>query len=163
MRPLLLIVVLASTAVGEEQRMTVRLSEVESLRLEANLPELLGRVQTQLGEVDRPEALRRRWLLLHAYFGHRAGLRELELAEEKLGVLRDLEDLHGRLAADAAVSDMEWLRARNAHITQELGVLGVRERTRTHLLEIMELCNVQLVTDEDHETPPATGLERPGE
>lgn len=138
------------------------LADVDSLRLAANLPELLAHVQVQLGSVDRPEAIRRQFRLLRAFYGFQAARQEIGLAEEKLATLVALHELNGRLAAKAEITDAELLQSQNAVITQRIAVLTKTEDCRAHLLDILELVNAEIV-DDGHKTPLATGLERPRE
>lgn len=159
---LLLLMVSPVTGQGQQRRLTVNLAVVDTLQLTVSLPELLAQVRAQLGAVDRPEALRRQWALLRAFYGFQAARQEIGLAEEKLATLVALHELNGRLAARAEITDAELLQSQNAVITQRIAVLTKTEEARLFLLEVLELVNAQVVND-GRETPLAAGPERPRE
>lgn len=163
MKCLIAILLLSSFPLAAAQvRLTVNLTDVDSLRLAASLPGLLAQVRTQLAEVDRPEALRRQWRLLRAFYGFQAVRQEIGLAQEKLTTLATLHELNDRLAAKAEITDVELLQSRNAVISQRIAVLTKTEECRMRLLEILELVNAEIVSD-GKETPIAAGPERPRE
>jgi len=137
----------AGAVQGGEVEITER--DVSALELRYGLAELLSHLEAQLGEVDPPEARRRKYKLTRAFLSFRYTRRELAHAQEKLKIEQALCSLDSTLVANAQAPDRIWLEARKEVLSQETALLNLTERAQLLMLEILELVpSAEIVPDE---------------
>lgn len=149
------VVVVASLAVGAREAWAkaeqphVALADVDSLVLRFELPELLGYLEAQLGEVDRPEARRRKFKLARAYLGFWSTRQKIDRAREDLKIERALCALDSARATNTHAPDRVWLEARQKVLAQESALAEKIEQCQTYILDIMELVNGDILSHEE--------------
>lgn len=154
--PLAVLLVMASPAGSGKEggRLSVTLEEVDALELRFGLDELLEHLDAQLGKVDRPEARRRTWELVRAFYGFHATRQEIGLLRKKLKTIEALCALDSMLVANAQAPDEQWLQTDNKVITQKIAVLNKTEQCRLYLLEVLEAANAEI---KSHANPNRRG------
>lgn len=100
---------------------------------------------------DRPLLLERKWQVIRAYYSFKATQKEIELLREIRNNLKAIFSFNLKRKQQADIEDIEFLKSRNELIARELSLLKAKEECRLNLLTMLQLCNVEIVSEEEKE------------
>ena len=150
-----LLIVLSLAVSVQALPLSITQAQLDSLKLPFSLEQLTGRLEEQFGQVDRPLLIGRTWETLSAYYSYKAARHELALLKVIEKNLRAIYALDRQRQQQAEVSDSEVFMRHNALLSQEVAVHKKREECRSHLLKILQLCNMEITYDHPAKTAVA--------
>ena len=138
------------------ERPKVSLQDIEKLRLKFTLQQLFSSFEERTTYVQ--ELFRqRRWKIVRAYYRFHTTRRVLALISVEATNLRRIYELREQLVQEGTVSDVELLLSHNSYLGKESSRISKREECRALLLQLVELCCLELEVRSDGEE--AQGIE----
>ena len=147
MKTLIAILLLTSSASAQ---LSITKAQVDSLKLPFTLAELTSYLE-KIINFDKPLLLERKWRVISTYYSFKATQKEIELLEEIRNNIKAIFSLNLKRKQQASIEDIEFLKSRNELIARELSLLKAQEMCRTSLLTMLQLCNVEIVSETEKE------------
>ena len=151
MKPLIIVFSILLFASFAPAQPSIKISDVDRLRLSVPLSELLQYLKSKLPH-DEPILRERSLGVIKTYYNFQAAKKELQLLNIECDNLRAIYDLHIKKQKAAQVSDLDVLQSHNALLAKELAIVSKQSESRNYIIEIARLCNIRIEYN-GHKTP----------
>lgn len=133
-------------------QLSISVSKVDSLVIPFTLPQFLSYLEEKIADVDRPVFLERKWEVTREYYQFIAAKREIRFLIESRDIIQAIHNLNVKRQQHADIDDIVVLKSKNELIQKEIDLLRGIESCRLSLLAILQICNVEIISDEQKKT-----------
>ncbi len=137
-----------SLPVSAVAQFSISKADIDSLRLPITLYQLTSRLEEQFAMIDRPLLIERKWKTLMAYYAFQTSRTEISLFKESTKNLKVIHRFKIKKQENAEISDEAVLLSHNKLLSQKISLLQKQHECRTYLLTLLQLCNIEITSNE---------------
>lgn len=130
------------------QRLSINISQIDSLHLPYTLSELIADLKNKVS-IDETLLFERQWSIIKGYYNFNAAKEELEILSKEISNLKAIWELNKDLAHEGEISDVQLLTSHNAYLNKKSDFISKKNGCRNYLLEIVKLCYMKILEDKE--------------